>query len=152
MRRVGQRANRVAAALCGVGAVALLASTFLDWYPGVIEGAYFNRSAGPSAFVGGSTGAVNAWQAFAGVDLALAAVVAAGAWAGVTLIRRPSDRLAGATAVAAGVTGLGLVIWRTFDEPLGAGTGVGIGAVVAACAALTIAFGGVVAEVARGPR
>jgi hypothetical protein len=85
------------------------------------------------------------------VDLALAAVVAAGAWAGVTLIRRPTDRLAGATAVVAGLAGLGLVIWRTLDEPLGLGTGGGVGVVVAACGALAIAFGGTLAEIARRP-
>ena len=75
---VGQRANRAGAALCAVGAVALLASTFLDWYPEGIEGAYFNRSADAPTDAGVfvEVGPLDAWAAFAIVDLLLAATAA----------------------------------------------------------------------------
>jgi hypothetical protein len=122
-------------------------STFLGWYP-VLEGAYFNRSSGDSVFVG-TTPALNAWEAFSVIDLVLAVVVAIGAWAAATLVRGRARQLAGGTALAAAVVGFGLVIWRTVDDPVALGTGVGVGAVLAACALLTIAGGGALAVAGR---
>jgi hypothetical protein len=140
----------VAAALCAVGAIVLLLSTFLDWYPEGVEGAYFNRSVGAPAddavFV--PVGGINAWQAFAVVDLALAVVSAVAAWAALAAFRRRSDRVANLAATLGGAIALGLTIWRSIDEPLVL-SGVGLGPVVAAAAATAIACGGLIATLAR---
>jgi hypothetical protein len=144
----------VAASLCAIGAVALFVSTFLHWYP-VVEGAYFNRSVGAphDRAVFGVGAWLNAWESFAVVDLALAACVAAGLWAAATLLRRGPHVSTGATAIAAGAIGLGLVVWRLVDQPFDL-SATGPGPVLAACALLTIAFGGVTAALAarRDPR
>ena len=149
MRCVSLSRDRAAAGLCGGGALVLLASTFLDWYPTGIEGAYFNRSMGRLELQEGfkADAWTNAWQAFSVVDLVLAACMAVGLWAAATVLRGGPRRTAGRVAMAAGAIGLGLVGWRTFEEPFEA-IGVGPGAVLAACALLTIAFGGAVAAVA----
>jgi hypothetical protein len=157
MRGVGQPANRVAAALCGVGAVVLFASTFLHWYPPAeIEGAYFNRSVGAPAYAGSfsSDGWANAWQAFAVVDLLLMLCVLAALAAAILLLRRPSLQAAAWVAVGAGLAGLALVLWRTIDEPddiVPSGLGVGIGPVVAAAALVGVAAGGIVAAATARP-
>jgi hypothetical protein len=144
MRPVSQRKNVMAAGLCGIGALVLFASMFLHWYP-VLEGAYFDRSVGAPANGSFTAGVwLNAWESFAVVDLALAACVATGLWSAATLLRRGPHRVTGYTAIAAGAIGLGLVVWRIVDQPfeLGEGGGVGVGAVIAVAALLTIAFGG----------
>jgi hypothetical protein len=148
---VGQRANRVAAGMIGVGAVALLVSTFLHWYP-VVEGAYFNES--PGAPADASVFSIgepwfNAWEAFEWVDLLLLGCVVLGLAATAALLRGQTGRAAGWAAVAAGVFGLALVVWRTVDGPGDFDSAVGVGAVVAAAALVAIAAGGLVAALAR---
>jgi hypothetical protein len=152
MRPVRQGTNRVAAALCAVGAAALLVSTFLHWYP-TVTGAYFDKSTGAPASFAGDVGWLNAWESFAGVDLILAGCMATGLWAAATLLRRGPHRVTGYTAIAAGAIGLALVTWRVVDQPIdfGEGTGVGAGPVLAACALLTVAFGGTLAVVTGRP-
>jgi hypothetical protein len=152
---VGQRADRVAAGMIGVGAVALFISTFLHWYPAV-EGAYFDRSTGAPADAGVfSPGEpwLNAWEAFEWTDLLLLGCVVLGLAATAALLRAASVRTAGWAAIAAGAFGLALVVWRTVDQPgdFGGdlGFGVGIGAVLAASALVALAAGGLVAALAR---
>jgi hypothetical protein len=139
--------------MCGVGAVALFASLFMHWYA-TIEGAYFNRSVGAPAYGGSFSddGWSNAWQAFAGVDVVLAACVVVAAVAAVLLAWRRATRAAAVAAAVAGVTGLGLVVWRIVDQPFdfGEGFGIGVGGVTAACALSVIAAGGVIALASPG--
>jgi hypothetical protein len=150
MRAVGQRANRVAAGLTGVGAVALFVSTFLHWYPAV-EGAYFDSAPGvpdpASAFSAG--GWLNAWEAFEWIDLLLLGCVVLGLAATAALLRGASARTAGWAATVAGAFGLALVVWKSVDEAGDLGSTAGLGPVVAAAALVGLAAGGLVAALAR---
>jgi hypothetical protein len=112
MRPVGQRADRVAAGLCAVGAVALFASTFMNWYPGV-EGAYFNRSEGAPATAGVFSSAepwLDAWQSFAFLDVVLALLAAASLALALILMRGTRAVAAAWTAVALAAIAAGGVV------------------------------------------
>jgi hypothetical protein len=148
---VRQRASGVGAAFCGVGAIALVVSTFLPWYSTPhFEGAYFDRSVGAPAYSGtfsAWSSWTNAWGSFAVVDLMLVLCGAAALAAAVVLLRRrAAARTAGFVATGAGGLGLALVIWRTIDEPGDTAEpfriGLGSGVVVAAAALTAITAGG----------
>lgn len=103
------------AALLGVGAVALLVSTFGAWYVAGIQGAYFNRNIGAPAFV--LVGNLpNAWQSFRFVDLALTVAMAVALVAILAVVRgrRDAARM-GALAAAVAALALALVVWRAID-------------------------------------
>jgi hypothetical protein len=148
------RASRtwIAPALAIAAGALLLLATFLDWYSGVngIEGAYFNRSAGAPAYAGVFSAwgdASNAWQAFSGLDIALAGSAAAAAIAGLSAFRpRPAVTRAACLVAAAAAVGAGArTPERVFDRPgltgLGPGAVIGFAALVLALtgAALTLA-------------
>ncbi|MEA2369153.1 MAG: hypothetical protein QOH38_1871 [Thermoleophilaceae bacterium] len=136
----------IAPALAIVGGVALLVATFLTWYSGVnVEGAYFNRATGAPAYAGVFSAwgdGQSAWQAFAGLDVALAACAAASVVAGVSALR-PRPRLTRPACLVAAIAAVGAGAWtleRVFDRP--GLTGLGPGAVIG-FAALVLALTGV---------
>jgi hypothetical protein len=134
-RVVTDLARRGAAGLCGLGAVGLLGSTFLDWY-----------AAGRVSLLDPTP---NAWQAFRGVDLVLTVCMAVALVAVLALLRRRRDAVAMARlAAAVALVALGLVVWRALDPPLD-GAGVRPGLWVGAAALIAIAAGGALGATRR---
>lgn len=134
--------QRIGPAVAMVGGVALLAATFLTWYSGVnVEGAYFSRSVGAPAYAGVFStwgDGDSAWQAFAGLDIALAACAVAAVTAGASVLLRRFG-IARVACLIAGVGGMAAGAWtleRVFDRPaligLGPGAVIGFGALVLA--------------------
>ena len=112
-------------AVIGVGALALLVSTFGSWYADDL-----------SQFTGEGFGIFivygdlpNAWESFAVVDVLLVAAAV------IALIGR------GRIAIAAAAAGLALVLWRSVDPPL-ARVVIASAEFTAAAALLAIAAGG----------
>jgi hypothetical protein len=136
----------IAPALAIVGGCGLLGAMFLDWYAGLgIEGAYFNRSVGAPAYAGvfsawGSGD--NAWEAFAGLDIALAAFAVLALFLGVAGLRSSAPKLRARASAATFLAGLGVAGWtleRIFDRPELVGLGPGA---VLGFAAVVVALGG----------
>lgn len=130
------------------GAAALFASTFLNWFPGRFEGAYFNRSNGAPAYSGifSASAGMDAWQAFSAMDILLAALAAAVAVA--ALVGRPA---AIALLAAVAVALAGVVLYESFNPPTEVGRLLGPGAVVAFGSLVLIAAVGAFVAGRRGP-
>ena len=119
--------------LLALTAGVLLASTFLNWFPAGIEGAYLNRSVGAPAYSGvvSVVGDSDAWEAFSVLDVLMAALAAAAALAALVWRLTALASVAAAAAVLGGV-----VLYRAFDPPaerivsLGPGMVVGFGSLV----------------------
>jgi hypothetical protein len=136
------------------GGCALVAATFMAWYTGVgIEGAYFNRAISAPAYAGVFSswgGGQDAWEAFAGLDVALAvfAALSAGVALGALgLLPAGVHRL---VCLATAIGGVGVGAWtleRVFDRPelIGLGPGAVIG-----FAAIAVATIGAFLGLARG--
>jgi hypothetical protein len=135
----------IAPVLAIVGGTGLLVATFLTWYSGVnVEGAYFNRAVGAPAYAGVfSTWGEgdSAWQAFAGLDIALAACAAAAVISGASILLHRYG-VARVACLVAGVGGLAVGAWtleRVFDRP--GLTGLGPGAVIGFAALVLVLVG-----------
>jgi hypothetical protein len=135
-----QSVAMVARVVLAFGAASLFFSTFLNWFPAGIEGAYLNRSVGVPAFSGTVAvfGTANAWQAFSVIDVLLAALVVTGAAA--ALVWRAA--ILAVVACAATILG-GVVLYRAFEPPsqffgwIGPGMVVGFGALIVIALAAT---------------
>ena len=105
------RRNR-GAALAAAGGVLLVVAMFLDWYALEVSGGRV-----PGAERLASSARLDAWQAFAWIDLLLltAAVLAvASAGFGAAASRLASPVVVGACGAVAAI----LVLWRLVDPPL----------------------------------
>lgn len=131
-----------ALALVFVGGCGALASTFLTWHIGP-EGVYFNGSGGAPAYAA-VFGAFDedAWKAFGGLAIALAAFAGVAAAVVPALLRAPASRLT-LIALTTSLIGVAIGAWIiqvAFSRPglIGLGPGPVIG-----FASIVVAVGGV---------
>jgi hypothetical protein len=117
-----------AATLTIVGGCVCIGATFLRW-GSTIEGAYFNRSEGAPAYAGVfRDGGENAWEAFSGLDIALATFGGLAVIAGLLALSTRTPALRNAAGLVISIAGLCVGAWvleRAFNEPQPAGTGPG---------------------------